>query len=89
MTATTSVSKNGVGFSTVKPFAASSFFASAYVAFAVFADDVWWKTSCTITPVYSGYKLILPLVSDVWISSVEPMFSLYLTVKPFASSACL
>jgi len=31
----------------------------------------------------------LPLVSAVWMISVEPMLSLYETSKPFASSACL
>ena len=65
----------------MKPLVASSFFASRYVAAAVFGESVWWKTSWTITPVYSGYMLILPLVSEVWISSVEPMFSLYETVE--------
>ena len=38
---------------------------------------------------YSGYSVMRPLVSAFWISSVEPMFSLYETLKPFASSACL
>ena len=33
--------------------------------------------------------MTLPLRSDASISSVEPMFSLYCTLKPFASSACL
>jgi len=61
---------------TVKPLPASSFFASRYVALAVFADSVWWKTSCTITPVYSGYMLSFPLAREVCMSSVEPMFSL-------------
>ncbi len=75
VTATWSVSKNGVGFSTVYPLAPSSDFASAYVAAAVFGE-VLWKTSCTITPMYSGYMLILPVVREVWMSSVDPMFSL-------------
>ena len=38
---------------------------------------------------YSAYIVILPLVSALPISSVEPMFSLYCTLKPLASSACL
>ena len=33
--------------------------------------------------------MICPLVSALAISSVEPMFSLYATSEPFASSACL
>ena len=33
--------------------------------------------------------MIFPLVSAVWMISVEPMFSLYETLKPLASRACL
>src|SRR4051794_11839825 len=76
VTATTSVSENGVAFSRVKPRLRSSCFARLYVAVAELPDFGRWKTTWTMTPVYSGYMLILPLWSAVWITSVEPMLSL-------------
>ena len=56
---------------------------------AVFGNDFFLKVTVSAIPMYSGYMVTLPLVSAFWISSVEPMFSLYWTVKPFASRACL
>ncbi len=41
-----------------------------------------------MVPVYSGYIVTCPLLRDVSISSVEPMFSLYCTWKPSAIRAC-
>ena len=43
----------------------------------------------SMIPVYSGYSVTRPLRSDASISSVEPMFSLYWTLKPCFSRACL
>ena len=50
VTATTSVSKNGVALRTVKPFAASSLRASFVVAAAVPGEKLWWKTTWLLTP---------------------------------------
>ena len=41
-----------------------------------------------MTPVYSGYMSILPVVSALSMISDEPMFDLVLTVKPLARRAC-
>ena len=56
---------------------------------AVFGNVFLLKVTVRAMPMYSGYIVIWPLVSAFWISSVEPMFSLYDTSKPAASSACL
>ena len=42
VTASASVSKNGVGVSALMPCAASSCLASLYVAVAVLGEEAWW-----------------------------------------------
>ena len=40
-------------------------------------------------PVYSGYIWMWPAFSALKMISEEPMFSVRLTLKPFAFSACV
>ena len=46
------------------------------MACAVAGNDFLPNVAVSATPVYSGYIVILPLVSALVISSVEPMLSL-------------
>jgi hypothetical protein len=87
-TETESVSKNGVWFNTVKPRDSSNAFAALNVAAADLGDGLWAR-SRTMTPVYSGYMLIFPLVRAVSASSELPRLPSACTLKPLAWSACL
>src|SRR5712691_13121401 len=65
-TAIASTSKNGVAFDNAYPSAARRRLASSHQPCAVFGSFVWWYAVWSISPMYSGYALIFPLRSAVW-----------------------